>query len=296
MNKVFSSVRKKAFGLSILFSLSINSIYSQDSLKQRRVAVEVGTVAAYSAAIVGLHQLWYKDYDQSTFHTFNDNAQWLQVDKLGHVYSTYILSRSSAATFKWAGYSKEKAAIYGAGGSFAFLTAIEIMDGYSAEWGFSWGDFTSNLLGNGLFLGQELLFKKQVMRLKFSYTPSPYREMRTQLLGENELQGVLKDYNGQTYWASFNLNAISSNIKPKWLNLAVGFGGDGMVQARRNGELEFNSHRRQLYLGPDIDFEQIPTNKKWVKTVFFLLNVLKAPLPAIEYRQDGLIRMNWIAF
>lgn len=73
-------------------------------------------------------------------------------------------------------------------------------------------------------------------------------------------------------------------------------GGDGMIRARRNDQPFFIDHRRQFYLGPDIDFEQIPTKKKWVKTVFFLLNVLKAPLPAVEYRQGGILKMDWIAF
>ena len=296
MTKVFSWVRKKAFGLSILFLLSTPYTYAQDSLKHRKLAVGAGTAASYSAALIGLHQLWYQDYDQSNFHFFNDNAQWLQIDKIGHTYSTYILSRSSSAAFRWAGYDQKRATLYGTGGSFVFLTAIEVMDGYSAEWGFSWGDFAANTLGNGIYLAQELMFQKQLMRLKFSYSPSPYRELRTEVLGETELQGMFKDYNGQTYWASFNLNAFNSSFKPKWLNLAFGMGGDGMIQARRNDQTFFMNHRRQFYLGPDIDFEQIPTNKKWVKTVFFLLNVLKAPLPALEYRQDGVLRMNWLAF
>jgi hypothetical protein len=42
--------------------------------------------------LVGLNQLWYA-YARSDFHFINDNAEWLQMDKAGHIYSSYHLGR-----------------------------------------------------------------------------------------------------------------------------------------------------------------------------------------------------------
>jgi hypothetical protein len=48
---------------------------------------------AAQGALVGLNQLWYADYARSDFHFINDNAEWLQMDKAGHIYSSYHLGR-----------------------------------------------------------------------------------------------------------------------------------------------------------------------------------------------------------
>jgi hypothetical protein len=48
---------------------------------------------AVTGALVGLNQLWYADYPKSDFHFINDNAEWLQMDKAGHIYSSYHLGR-----------------------------------------------------------------------------------------------------------------------------------------------------------------------------------------------------------
>ncbi len=61
-----------------------------DSLNiKRRNTVVISEAALSSLALIGLDQLWYKDYPRSKFQTLNDNSEWLQMDKLGHVFSSY---------------------------------------------------------------------------------------------------------------------------------------------------------------------------------------------------------------
>jgi hypothetical protein len=54
-------------------------------------------------ALVGLNQLWYADYARSDFHFINDNAEWLQMDKAGHI-SSYHLGRLG---LEWSGASQK---------------------------------------------------------------------------------------------------------------------------------------------------------------------------------------------
>jgi hypothetical protein len=255
---------------------------------KRKKVLWTGTALLYSGSLYALDQLWYQDYPRSDFHFFNDNSQWLGVDKVGHVYSAYVSATTGIKAFEWAGYDKKQSALIGGSIGWLFLGTIEVFDGFSEEWGFSSGDLLANTVGSGLAIGQHLLWDKQIMRLKFSYSPTAYREIRPEILGENELQGVLKDYNGQTYWASFNLHAIDRRIKPKWLNLAVGYGAEGMVSANGgylDAELGQIDPRRQYYLSLDIDFERIPSNKKWVRTLLIALNYFKFPFPALEWTE-----------
>lgn len=253
---------------------------------------------AYVGSMLALNQLWYADHDRTTFHTFNDNDEWLKIDKAGHLYSAYALSSLSYQLLKKGKEFDTKAAGISSASAFLFLSSIELLDGFSEEWGFSWGDMISNTAGIGLFYGQESLFHKQVLRLKFSYQPSFYRELRPNLLGDNEIQGIIKDYNGQIYWASFNLSDISNRIKPKWLNLAIGYGGDGMISAEKglSDGLGVFKHERQYYLSLDIDLTKINTEKKWLKSLFEVINYIKIPSPTIEFKQSGNSKFHWLYF
>ena len=127
-------------------SLSTSFFKPSDSLnKPRRNAVYIGESVVLGATLVGLHQIWYKDYPQSNFHVINDNNQWKQMDKIGHFYSTYHLGRVGAELLQWSGASQKEQLIYGAGIGFTFLTAVEVFDGFSQEWGASTGDLIAFL-------------------------------------------------------------------------------------------------------------------------------------------------------
>ena len=56
----------------------------------KRTFSVVGTeIIGYTGTMVVLNNLWYKDYPRSSFHWFNDNQQWLQMDKMGHACLLY---------------------------------------------------------------------------------------------------------------------------------------------------------------------------------------------------------------
>src|ERR1043166_9398894 len=58
---------------------------STNHFSKKRFSVVIGTEAAlYSGSLLALNQLWYKDYPRRSFHFFDDNNEWLQMDKCGH--------------------------------------------------------------------------------------------------------------------------------------------------------------------------------------------------------------------
>jgi len=283
----------------ILFFISIGAFaQSADSLNQKRVKkFYIYGGGTYVGSLIALNELWYADYPRSDFHTFNDNAQWLQVDKVGHLYSAFSLSKLNYAVLTGSNSNTNKqAALVSAITSFAFLTTVEVFDGFSQEWGFSWGDMAANTVGAGLFLGQQILFEKQVLQLKYSYHETELRELRPNTLGQNNLQGAFKDYNGQTYWASLNLNGVYKKVKPKWLNLAFGYGGEGMLYANNESIYKGAKSYRQYYLSLDVDFEQIETNSKWLKALFKVANCIKVPAPTLELNENGGSEFHWLYF
>lgn len=261
--------------------------------KSRRNTVIISEASIAGITLLGLNQLWYADYKQSNFHTIDDNSEWLQMDKMGHVFTSYQLGRYGAQLLNWSGVSEKNQLIYGATLGFTFLTAVEVLDGFSEEWGFSWGDILANASGTGLYVGQELLWKEQRIALKFSFHQTKYASLRPDKLGNGFLEEVLKDYNGQTYWFSANLHSFFKKNKiPKWLNIAVGYGASGMLTGSKDidNQLLTNFNRqRQFYLSLDVNLNEIKTNSKLLMVVFNVFNTVKIPFPTLEFNKKGCV-------
>jgi uncharacterized protein YfiM (DUF2279 family) len=267
--------------------------------KKRLAVVLVGGGALYAGSLVVLNDIWYKEQGKSSFHFYNDNNQWNQVDKAGHFYTAYQLSSVGKQLFRWTNMSEKKSAIWGSVMSQALMIPIEVLDGHSVEYGFSWGDIVANLLGTGVFLSQELTMGKQKVKPKFSVHTTPYAALRPEVLGESLSEQLLKDYNGHTYWLSFDLYALSGeNAKvPKVLNLAVGYGAEEMVYGTESGNNSNGySSYRQFYLGLDLDLSHIKTRNKLLKSLLFVADMVKLPAPALEYNLNNGFNFHWLYF
>lgn len=301
-----SSLRVNAQGLG-LFEIP-------DSLhKPRFMGVTGGQAAVWIGSMYGLNKAWYANYPKAPFHFYDDHKEWLQVDKVGHAWSAYFGAQLSTELFRWTGVKPKRAALYGAGVGIAFVTVIELLDAYSAEWGFSVTDISANTAGALLFSSQQIAWGEQRLQFKFSSHIKKYPDDATQtrannLFGSTTAEKVLKDYNHQTYWLSVNVHSFAKSSKwPSWLNVALGYGADGMYGGYTNlgidkvSQIPFDftstPRIRQLYLSPDIDLSKI----KWKgKSIGFLraLNSLKLkfPMPTIEFNTDGKVRFHPLYF
>ena len=292
--------------LNIAFVFSQNNLNSffkpSDSLNKKRLnGVIISETVIASSALVGLNQLWYADYPKSDFHFINDNDEWLQMDKAGHVFSAYHLGSYGANALKWSGSSRKSQLLYGATVGFAFLTAVEVFDGFSQEWGASSGDLIANAGGTALYVSQELLWKEQRIVPKFSFQTTKYASLRPNVLGSSLSEEIFKDYNGQTYWLSVNLHSFFKSSKlPKWLNLAVGYGADGMIAGRSETvvdlNLPFSKRERQFYLSLDADLTKIETKSAFLKTFFSIFNAIKIPAPTIEISGSQGVKLRGFYF
>ena len=218
--------------------------------------------------------------------------------------TAYTIGRVGIGMIKSAGVERTKAIWYGGMVGAFYQTTIEILDGFSSQWGFSIGDFTANTVGSGLLIAQELAWKQQRIVFKYSFHQTKYPPYRPNLLGSSFYENLLKDYNGQTYWLSVNpYSFMSKDSKfPKWLNIAIGYGAEGMTGARTNpiymdgngNQISFERYR-QFYLSLDADLTKIKTNSKFLKTIFMAVGAVKIPAPALEFNKYG-VKGNWIGF
>lgn len=263
-----------------------------DSISTRRAWFVAGGTAAFAAgSLIALDQAWYQGHERTAFHLFNDGDEWLQMDKLGHANSTYQLGRVGHAAFRWAGWNENVSTWAGGSVGLLYLTGIEYLDGYSAAYGFSGWDMAANGAGTALFIGQQLGWHEQRILLKWSAHLTGFAPQRPEVLGSSVPERLLKDYNGTTIWLSANPRAFGWKAMPVWLNFSAGMGAEGMLNARSNP-----GSFRQYYLAPDIAFSRIPTHSKALRTLFFLLDALKMPTPAFEFRSNGSVQGHWLFF
>lgn len=297
-----------------------------DTFSRPRFWVATGGLAlGYSGVTVALDRAWYAGYPRSSFHFFDDNGEWNLMDKMGHFFTAYNQSRYTADLYKWTGMKRKPAAWVGFGAGMVFQGTIEVLDGFSSQWGASVGDVVANTAGSGLFLAQEMLWEEQRISIKYSFFPVKYGDQQivsdqgrsitrderaSELFGSSLPERILKDYNAGTCWASFNIKSFMPNKEtsrfPAWLNLAVGYSAQNMLSARPNGWIEDGQtfapngpdypRFSQVFVSPDIDFTRIPVKKRGWKLLFKALNLIKAPLPGVEFRTDGKVRFNLLSF
>ena len=165
--KLYLRMRKKLFFIfSLCFLFQNNGISNScllippDTLnKKRLILVSSSKTALASTSFIVLNELWYSKYPKTKFHTFNDSKEWLQMDKIGHATTSYYLGYLSYEIFKWTGLENKKAILYGGATSLIYMSALEFMDGFYNEWGFSIADMSSNLIGTGLVSSMLLALK-----------------------------------------------------------------------------------------------------------------------------------------
>ncbi|MDF9794860.1 uncharacterized protein YfiM (DUF2279 family) [Catalinimonas alkaloidigena] len=257
----------------------------------------------YAAANVGLYSLWYRDQQSQSFQFFDDSPQWKQVDKLGHFYSAFQLSHLGSHAFQSVGLAERKSQWYGALAGSLMLLPVELFDGFSEAYGFSWSDVAANSLGALLLPLQYEVWKEVRIQPKFSFHRTDFPSLRPNTLGKSWNEEILKDYNGQTYWFSFDLYRFfpDSGI-PKWLNVTLGYGAENMVYARTSQNEEYGLQAyRQYYLAPDLDlshFRQPPTTfgNKLLNGALYIVNLIHLPAPTLSYEEGKGLRFYPLYF
>ena len=301
----------------------IDFFQAADTFHKQRFWGFVGAATTtYVGAVLVLDKVWYAQYPRSAFHLFDDSGEWEQMDKYGHVLTAYTETKWIYQAMRWTGMENRKAAWAGMATGTALQATLEILDGFSTEWGFSWSDMAANTTGCVLFGVQQAVWNEQRMVLKVSNTPRSYstapirstdgsktsslRERTNNLYGQGYAQTFFKDYNALTWWLSINPKSFSKNSRfPSWLNVAVGYGADNMFGGYVNEwptkKPEFTvandlPRYKQFYLSLDVDLSKIKTKSKFLNTVLKTINFIKIPAPALEFNTLGQVKFHPLFF
>lgn len=294
---------------------------SPEFSKSRFYGVTGGILGIYGSSLGILSQYWYKNYPKTSFHFFNDRKEWLGMDKAGHIFNAYYISRWSTGLYRWTGASDRASIWIGGMMGTVLMSSIEILDGFSSKWGFSGWDFLANMGGSAIVIAQELAWKEQRMMIKISAIPQNYpaelQPRANELFGNTGLELFLKDYNAITIWASVNVYSFMKRERkfPEWLNVAFGYGANGLFGGFENkwcgnssGDDYYNCSEAdridrsdierypQFFLSLDVDFTKVKTRRNGWKVLLHLVNLIKVPSPTVEFNRMDKIKFHPLFF
>ncbi|MBI9071605.1 MAG: DUF2279 domain-containing protein [Melioribacteraceae bacterium] len=246
------------------------------SINYKRAALIGGVTAAAFVYGYGIqNNMWWKG-EKSDFH-FNWKNDWNYArgaDKIGHCYFGYLVSSIYNDAFTWSGIEKDKSALYSGIFTLSYQTFLEVRDGFSKKYGFSWGDFTANLLGSFFMImksGNKFLNDFDV---KVSYYPS-------QKFKDGSNKYIIDDYESTYNWFSVNVkNLLPVNTKkyfPSFVNLALGHG------VKRIDE---SDSYHELFFSLDWNLEFIKSENWLIKILKYINKYYHFPAPAIKVYPD----------
>src|ERR1700712_2259774 len=124
--------------VSVALVISFSHGFSQEtflppsaSFNQNRLKSVIITEAATGVVIsAGLYFLWYRKHPRSRFHFFNDNNEWLQMDKIGHATTAYNIGVLQYDLMRWCGVNNNTSIAVGGLTAIGYMSIIEIFDGF----------------------------------------------------------------------------------------------------------------------------------------------------------------------
>lgn len=247
--------------------------------------VALGAVATATAVVgtVSLTEQWYREETGRFHHVdwYYDLREYGNQDKLGHFFTAYVGTHLSSRNLRLAGDSGSGSVWRGAVAASIGMVAIEVADGFFERWGFSTLDFTTNLLGVGYAVVQQVAPKPfGGIAFKFSYhTSQPFKEGDLPPYTAR----LYNDYEGQTYWLTMNpASLLPERLEdriPAWIRpvgVALGHGVRGLAGGVLAGE-------HQWYVGLDLDFRRIPVgDSRTLRYLMHALNIVRPPLPTVR--------------
>lgn len=226
----------------------------------------------------------------SFYMNFNNDWRYAHgADKFGHAYFANLLTIVTREALINSNIRPESAVWYGWGVSMLHQTMIEIQDGFSTGkggesvpyLGFSWGDFTANTIGASFPVLQHYYPFLQNFAFKMSFNPSE------KIRQGGYYSSLTHDYESKYHWLSINIyDLLPKSAQSYWtpfINLALGHSVKDIVTAPgQYAYLNNGNPYHEFWLSLDYNFEALPGDAQWWKSLKRLLNTYKLPAPCVR--------------
>lgn len=179
--------------------------------------------------------------------------------------------------------SERSSMIWSSSLALLYQLEMETTDGFYKKWGFSWWDVAANTIGSLLPNVQRAYPALSAINLKMSYYPS-------KAFRNGWYDYILKDYEGFTYWLTFNVHDLApislQKYLPSWLGIAVGYGITNSILGKErynNGSDGKGGGDQEWYIAFDYDLRKLPGDSALLKFLKEELNLFHLPAPTIRF-------------
>lgn len=268
--------------ISFFFAIHAQQIDSFENKKNTRIQKYViGGIVFHQAASLFLeYKWWWQGNVSRNFKIENDqfyNGYSLEVDKLGHIYTSYLYFHSLEELLHLAKFNRKTTNIVRFTLPVIWALRIETGDGFAFN-GFSFIDLSANFLGIGYAALQSRYKYLQNFKIKLGYYPS------NGFINNDFKQWSLSaDYSGHIYWLSFDLHHLAPlKIKkyfPPFLNLAIGYGVDNYGPYAN----AYEPLGRKYCIGLDWNLGAIKSKNKYINTAKNIIDYIHLPAPGTKF-------------
>jgi uncharacterized protein YfiM (DUF2279 family) len=229
-----------------------------------------GGVAAYGFGAWGWGSGSFKTSSEGWFRA---DTKYGGADKIGHAYTGYVFSELLADRYSAWGYSDNQATWLGFGSSVAVTSLIEVGDGLSTEYGFSWEDLCMNISGAAFSLVRRSFPSvAETIDFRIEYFPS-----KRVLNGDD--YDIMSDYDGMKHLVAFKLAGLPP-FRDNWarfFELHAGYYTRGFPdEEERNRRIFYGAiginvgevvaalwQRSSVFTYYQIPFTYAPYERKW---------------------------------
>jgi len=231
-----------------------------------------------AAAVTGVltYGIFKWDYFQTSWKStpegwFERTTKSGGADKMGHLWFTYAMSHLFAHVYEEWGYAAPAANGLGALSGLGVQTIMELGDGFSGDYGFSYKDLAMNVAGAGAayLLGGSPSLKRK-LDLRIEYKPDSLGD----ITGD-----IVTDYDHLRYLAALKLDGFDRfrDSPLGYLELHMGYFTRGYENFRPTGP---DPRRRSIYFGIGLNVTRLI--QEATDTKFALFNYLQLPYSSIR--------------
>lgn len=274
---------------------NVNQPYRADDLVRHARAIPWRLGAATAAIAVTGFANWNWGSSSFRFESegwFGKETASLGMDKLGHAWSSYVLTEFFVDGIELSGADRRHAPISGALLAMGLMTGIEVFDGFSKDHGFSHEDLVVDAAGALFSIARRSipgLREKVDFRLLYTPGKSAFRSLscfpKPFCAGEEGTnRSPITDYSNQRYLLAIKLAGFEPlrDTPLRFVELHGGYYARGFTAEE---EADGDPLRRRLFVGAGLNLSQLlfPNRPgKFGRAVKSVLEYVQLPYTAVH--------------
>jgi hypothetical protein len=224
--------------------------YGPDIFFEQVGSIPLEVVGVYGGtAALGFSE-WGWGTSSFTFHSegyFGKNTAYGGMDKLGHAWNAAVLAETFTDAIRKRAPNPDGAPVTGFILSMGVMGMIEVMDGFSPDYGFSYEDVTADIVGATLgYLRSTYPELEEKVDFRVEYIPS----------GNEKGFALESDYSGQKYLLALKLSGFESfeETPLRFVELQAGYYARGFTDEE---VADGDSKRREPYAAIGLNLSEL---------------------------------------